>query len=491
MPGISFGIAGVYGVIMIERVKRLLAIGTQHRIMVYDLENLGSKVDYVGMLSGLGYRVVEYSDVEGFRYVYETELKTTDIRCAIIVRKELYLPYDIRQAFHEVVLSMQNVFPRLASDVLHNYMADIDLVSYTYDSVPFAFAETKQKMDDVVFAPMNVRGFIDAEESVLIAMAQQAGGYADWIEVAKKNARLEFYAAQIGHERDQSILNNHFKNFILTRYQGLSGVVDKQVPPILPKVLDMVAGDRVALIVADGMSLFDFEVMTRYLQPFEYEYGASFALIPTTTSISRQCLLSGKYPQELENPFSLAKEESGFYEAMLSRDYTAKQVLYVRGYDAEVGDFTRFAAIVINDIDDIVHGQKQGRQGMYRDIELLAQKERLQGLIKRLMSKGFTVYLTADHGNTACMGMGSIRRLGVEVHTKSRRMMVFKSFAEVIPEVNERMFQYPGYYLNKEYRYYICKDNTSFDNKDAVVMTHGGISIEEVVVPFIKFKGAR
>ena len=46
----------------------------------------------------------------------------------------------------------------------------------------------------------------------------------------------------------------------------------------------------------------------------------------------------------------------------------------------------------------------------------------------------------------------------------------------------------PGYYMNKSYQYRICKGRTSFDNKNEDVMTHGGISLEEVIVPFVEVR---
>jgi hypothetical protein len=50
------------------------------------------------------------------------------------------------------------------------------------------------------------------------------------------------------------------------------------------------------------------------------------------------------------------------------------------------------------------------------------------------------------------------------------------------------MIDYPKYYLKKDYDYLICKVGDSFDAKDEDVMTHGGISIDEVIVPFITIK---
>ena len=198
--------------------------------------------------------------------------------------------------------------------------------------------------------------------------------------------------------------------------------------------------------------------------------------------------MSGKYPQQLSDPFSLAKEESGFYNAASEHGYTKQQTFYARGYDALPGPLVRFATIIINDIDDMVHGQMQGRQGMFNDVTLLAKTGKLQSLISSLLERGFAVYLTADHGNTQCVGGGTIKRTGVETETKSKRMIVLKDFAEVSDDLRDRTIVYPGYYMNKSYQYLICKGDTSFDNKDEDVMTHGGISIEEVIVPFIKIR---
>ena len=148
----------------------------------------------------------------------------------------------------------------------------------------------------------------------------------------------------------------------------------------------------------------------------------------------------------------------------------------------------KIAAIIINDIDDMVHGQRQGRIGMYNDVTLWAKQGKLQSLLLQLLNKGFRVYLTADHGNTHCVGKGSVKKLGVETETKSKRMVVLKDFADVSADLEERTFEYSGYYMDKNYQYRICNGRTSFDNKNEDVMTHGGISLEEVIVPFVEVR---
>jgi len=74
------------------------------------------------------------------------------------------------------------------------------------------------------------------------------------------------------------------------------------------------------------------------------------------------------------------------------------------------------------------------------------------------------------------------------VETRSKRMFVLKDFAEEKDSFGDKVVTYPGYYLDKDYKYYVCESGVSFDNKNELVITHGGISIDEVIVPFIKVK---
>ena len=126
---------------------------------------------------------------------------------------------------------------------------------------------------------------------------------------------------------------------------------------------------------------------------------------------------------------------------------------------------------------------------MFSDINIIKKQAKLVALVKRLLSKGFDVYITADHGNTLCTGDGRLMGTGVETETKSRRMIVLKEYADkekLIEQYN--MIEYPKYYLNKDFDYLICAPGRSFDVKDETVMSHGGITVDEVIVPFITIK---
>ena len=189
------------------------------------------------------------------------------------------------------------------------------------------------------------------------------------------------------------------------------------------------------------------------------------------------------------NPWTQSKEKLEFTECAKRLGYTDKQISYQRGYDAVFSSLVRCGAVIINDIDDMVHGQKQGRIGMYNDIGVMAKQRKLADLTGRLLSCGFDVYITADHGNTPRQGMGKLMGTGVETETKSRCMLVLKDFADKEGlKAKYNLLDFPKTYLPKDYDYLICDVGVSFDSKGEDVMSHGGISIDECVVPFIQVK---
>ena len=100
---------------------------------------------------------------------------------------------------------------------------------------------------------------------------------------------------------------------------------------------------------------------------------------------------------------------------------------------------------------------------------------------------GHVNYIVWSH-----LALGKLMGTGVEVETKSRRMLALKDFADKAGLIEKHgLVEYPKYYLPKEYDYLICDVGDSFDAKGDEVMTHGGITLDEVVVPFIKIKAVQ
>ena len=139
-----------------------------------------------------------------------------------------------------------------------------------------------------------------------------------------------------------------------------------------------------------------------------------------------------------------------------------------------------------------VYGKYSRRAGMLADtnIELLARDGRLTMLVHRPVVARMDVYITADHNNTLCVGRGRIMG-GVESEAENRgkRMLVVNKLADMGSqhEKNE-LIKFPGAFLNKVYRYFSCASVESYDDQRKHLMSHGDISIDEVIVPFITIR---
>lgn len=314
--------------------------------------------------------------------------------------------------------------------------------------------------------------------------------YIDWFNLAKTKAIIKSYALKYGLTIPKDSVDDSFKEFVLSDFGKLSSIITKQSPILVSKVMDFITerSKKFAFIVMDGMSMFDWQIISNSFSDVNYVETNAFAMIPTVTSISRQCLLSNKYPVQLVNPWSQSKEKQEFVDYAKNAGYFDHQISYQRGYEVDLNPSIECMLIIINDIDDMVHGQKQSVEEMFNDVSLMSKQSKLAKLTKTLLKEGFDVYISADHGNTICTGIGRFKT-GVETETKSRRMLVLKDIADKNSLLNKYpLIEYPKYYLDKQYDYLICENGVSFDNRGDEVMTHGGISIEEVIVPFIIIK---
>ena len=418
-----------------ERIENLMNLSHICKLMVFDICGFYKCFDYTAILSERGFKIVSYKNVEAFRLEYEETIKQTDERVAVIIRSDIYVPYDIQQKFRRVNLSLQAVFPKLHSDTLLRYARDIDLVSFAYDSC-YADANTPIQTEDFVHAAVFSKSTVEhycADKTVYLrSLCDTANRYTDWIEVMKQKATIHYYAASFDIAVDISFADEAFTRFIDGGYAKLYSEIGGVAPAIITKTLRTICRDenkKTALIVMDGMSMFDFETISRHFDGIDYELYGSFAIIPTTTPISRQSLLSGKYPRELEKPFSLANEEKEFILAGQSLGYARNQIQYLRGFAPDVSPLARLVAVIVNDVDEIVHGQRQGRLGMLNDMNVLGKSGKMQELVKTLAGLGFDVYITSDHGNAPCVGVGGFRS-GVELETRSTRMAALKDFAD-------------------------------------------------------------
>ena len=435
--------------------------------------------------------IMGYTDDLSFR-VNNTSLLNGEEKLVILVQPGVYVPYDIRKKCREEEISFETLFPKLNSVVLReSNNLDLDLLTLAYQSDFEEYHERKQTEKFLglkMYARENVESYLKDLYDCVLNQSKKVKDYKVWFDLAEKKAQIDVMAVEHNVEIDTSELNRIFCAYAMKYFGKLSSEINLKSPVLVSNAMDYIHdhSEKAAIIVMDGMSEFDWTILKRSFTGICYCQSAAFAMIPSTTSISRQCLLSGKYPSQLIEPWKQSKEKNEFYECARKYGYKDNQIDYERGYDASFSAFVKCGAVIILDIDELVHAQYQGRVGMLNDDIVLMKQNKLAGLTKRLLKEGFDVYITADHGNTPCTGLGRLTGSGVEVETRSHKMVVLKNFANKDSLIERYgLLEYPKYYLPKDYDYLICDVGDSLDIKGENVMTHGGISLDEVVVPFI------
>lgn len=466
----------------------------EDRLLLLDTINMQAKVDYMSILKKNGFDLVLYQNDLQLRLDLE-RCKAAE-KIAIIAHSKDYIPYDIKQQFFCFELKLESLFPRLNAEAITNFPGlNYDLLTMAYEDDFDDHYEVEQTIDFIkekAYNRDNIKRFVDTIYTSINEDILKAKTIKDWYAIAIQKARADVEGAKANYYGDASLCNSKFQEFFLVKYGSLTMEMDNNGPVLVKSAMEFMHdhSKKFVIIVMDGMSLFDWQVLKTIFADFKFHEGKSCAMLPTTTSISRQCLLSNKFPIKLEEPWKQSKEKAEFINCAQDMGYDRLQIDYQRGYDVEFASQIKCGAIIINDIDDMVHAQLDGREGMLEDVTKLVKRGKLARLVKRLLHAEFDVYITADHGNTPCVGMGKLKNTGIETETKSRRMLVLKDFAD-----KQQYLEKYGMielvkknFLPRDFDYLLCAAGSSFDDKGEEVMSHGGMTIDEVIVPFITFK---
>jgi hypothetical protein len=305
----------------------------------------------------------------------------------------------------------------------------------------------------------------------------------------------------------QGKVEDQFGAWMLDRYGSLHNLPFHQQPVMVHQIPHFLAVERtrkklprVALLVLDGMAFDQWLLLRRHLEAtdkkWRFQETTAFAWVPTVTSVTRQTIFAGEAP--LYFPDSLgttAKEKAqwqrfweneglqrGTVELVTSLDSVSDPKL-----DQALGNpRLSILGIVWNKIDDIMHGMQMQTAGMHNQVRLWASQGHFGELLNRLTQQNFAVYVTADHGNVTAAGIG-VPKEGVLADTKGQRVRVYdrEDFREEIAAKFPESLRWPGYGLPPGRHVLLAGDLKAFTNEGERIVAHGGIALEEVLVPFV------
>jgi hypothetical protein len=310
-----------------------------------------------------------------------------------------------------------------------------------------------------------------------------------------------------GWPRIQSTIEGAFSAWMLERYGSLYNLPYHQEPVMLHHVAHFLAVEKkrkklpkIALLVLDGLAYDQWLLIRKVLEASDpdlrFQNSTAFAWVPTLTSVTRQSIFAGEPPLYFPDSFeTTSKERSHWLRFWEDRGVQRVGVELVTNLDGpadprlEIGlsnPQLSILGVVWNKVDEIMHGMMMQTAGMHSHVRLWAAQGQLQQLLGRLHQEGFAVYLTADHGNVAATGIGNPRE-GVLVETRGKRARVYDrpEFREEVAAKFQHSIRWPSQGLPAARHVLLAGDLKAFTSEGEEVVAHGGIALEEVMVPFV------
>jgi hypothetical protein len=305
----------------------------------------------------------------------------------------------------------------------------------------------------------------------------------------------------------QSRLEEAFARWMMNRFGPLHNLPYHQQPVMVHQISRFLAVERtrkklakVALLVLDGLAIDQWLLLQEHLEScdptWRFQYSSAFAWVPTLTSVSRQAIFAGEPPLYFPDSIETTSKEQAhwqrFWEDQGIQRSGVELVTNLGGSD-DPRLQTTFAnprlsvlGLVWNKVDDIMHGVQMQTAGMHNQVRLWASQGHLQRLLVRLHEEGFAIYLTADHGNVAATGIGNPKE-GTLVETRGKRARVYDrpEFRDEVKAKFPDSIRWPNHGLPPTRHVLLAGNLTAFTDEGDEVVAHGGIALEEVLVPFV------
>lgn len=371
----------------------------------------------------------------------------------------------------------------------------------------------------IVQDPLALRNLVaEGIKGIFQSLPTMEASYRDWANLSRRlgeviarfhtldTIRAEGLKAAILEL--QTTADDCLREWVIHHYANLPSLPVAKGPVMVhhvPRFLCMrrAAGEeKIALLVFDGLAVDQWvlirEALARRAPKLGFDESACFAWLPTLTSVSRQALFSGLKPREFADTIESTSPEpvqwSRFWQ---DQGLRANEVLYRKGIKrneqladlgtALSGPFIKVAGIVVDTVDEFVHGAVLGKRGIATQIEGWCESGFVEQLFSLLIDKGFHVYLTADHGNVEAVGQGRPNQ-GVAPEMRGERVRTYRSEALAVESAaaNPNTYRLDVAGLPANFMPLFAGGRSAFIQSGEPAVVHGGISVEELLVPFVK-----
>ncbi len=330
----------------------------------------------------------------------------------------------------------------------------------------------------------------------------------DWLERASLLAQWAQTPDEVFHH-ERKAQNSAFARWMERAYPDLLDspfllhrALAREVFPPLRE------GEKVVFMVMDGLRLEQFLGILQHVEiPYRTQRRLYFSLLPSATPFSRNALFAGLLPRDLHRLYPGILEantrEDSLLEQHLEREGLADVVFrfrkWLRPEHFDVDWMAPFEVVVVSFFDWLSHVWQ--KMPFFRDVdfrrfvEFLMKETSLRKTLEEALRQGYRVVLTSDHGWVEAR-QPVVIRAGRET-TGGLRYKWGQSLRVLrgkVLEIRDRDFPQWGLpriwgdrlFLAIEDGFLVYEsDPRKFARTYRDWLFHGGVSLEEMVVPVI------
>ncbi len=469
-----------------EIIFNRLNLSLQVKTIIVDHIGLLDDLAFTNYLTGQGFKWDLAQDVQNILYAFK-------IAQLVIVPHTVELPDYLKKQVSLIHFDIQKLPFEIDPAILENLSKEQleTLTEYANDT---GLMQLVSKANYKKYLANTERHCWQKElrelETIILRQCQSAKSYNDLLNIGKLWGRFIYLNYQLDQSPNPKVLNetdqiteilvlNHVVRNAFYESSANLKTVDKIIPHIKSR-----HPQKVALVCFDAMGVAEWHLLKQYLKSsgFQFNKKMLFALIPTMTRISRSAIFYGNAEQvyHLNSP----NEDKAFTE--IFSDYTVRSFRegelsseeQLLGIDA--------VKVIYNVFDDLAHKtilppMETTKHLYFKNVLNYLAKSSIKDELQLLINEGFKVWLCSDHGSVVARGNGQkIDKYLIEASSK-RATIIEKSDLAEFYDVNQ--YEIP---FGQGKIVLLAKGRTCFSTKNKTEITHGGITLDELIVPFIE-----